>query len=121
MKSTSFAVTDSWPHDLSITDNAIDMVDNDDLFVQKLQAVWSTNRGEWTLNKGEGIDRHLILRKRPDENEIRAELEEALEKISDTAAIVEFEMEMNRETRNAVITVRVQDGDTEYAVPLEYD
>ena len=121
MKSTSFAVTEDWPHDLSITDNVIDMVDDGYLLAQKIQAVWSTNRGEWSLNEEEGIDRYVILRKRPDEDEIRAELEEALERISETASIVEFDMTTDRASRHAVITVRIQDGDTEYAIPLEYD
>ena len=121
MKSTSFAVTEDRPHDLSITDNVIDMAEDGELFAQKIQAVWSTNRGEWSLNKEEGIDMHLILGKRLDRDAIRAELEEALEKIRPTASIVEFGMETDRKTRHAVINVRIQDGDQEYAVPLEYD
>lgn len=121
MKSMSFAVTGDWPHDLSITDNVIDMAEDEALFVQKVQAVWSTNRGEWNLDPSEGIDFHAILRKMPDEDEIRAELEAALETVSETAAIVEFSMDIEKTSRHAVITARIQDGGNEYAVPLEYD
>ena len=32
MKNTSFAVTDDWPHDLSITNDVIDMAEDDALF-----------------------------------------------------------------------------------------
>ena len=121
MNNTSFAVTDTWSHDLSITDNAIDMADDDALFAQKVQAVWSTNHGEWSLNTQEGIDRYVILGKNPDEDAIRDELEAALEMISESAHITEFSMEMDKAARHAVITVRIQNEGKEYEIPLEYD
>lgn len=121
MKSTSFAVTTDWPHDLSITDEAIDMAEDDALFAQKVQAVWSTNRGEWDLDPSEGIDFHVILKKNPDRDEIREELQAALETVSSSAHIVEFSMDIDKETRRAVITVRIRDGAKDYTVPLEYD
>ena len=121
MKNTSFAVTEDWPHDLSITDDVIDMAEDDALFAQKIQAVWSTNRGEWSLDPAEGINRYVILQKNPDQDEIREELEEALEAISPSAHIVEFSMDVDKETRHAVISVRIQDGAKDYVIPLEYE
>ena len=121
MKNTSFAVTEGWPHDLSITNYIVDVVEDGELLAQTIQAIWSTNRGEWSLNKEEGIDIYLILGKRPDRDAIRAEMEEALEKIRPTASIVEFVMETDRKSRHAMLTVRIQDGEQEYTVPLEYD
>ncbi len=109
MKSMSFGVTPDWPHDLSITEGVIDMAEDDMLFVQKVQAVWSTNLGEWRLDPSEGVDFHTILRKGPDQEEIRGELEAALEQISPTARITEFSMSVDKETRHAVIEARIQD------------
>lgn len=121
MKSTSFAVTSDWPHDLSITDGVIDMTEDEELLVQKIQAVWSTNRGEWTLAPSEGIDFQTILRKSPDQDEIREELESAMEQVSTTAHITGFSMDVDKQTRHAVISVQIQDGGKDYVVPLEYD
>lgn len=117
--STSFSVTDNWPHDLEIEDNEIQMVTDEELFRQKLQAVWSTNKGEWSLNKSEGIDFHVILTKNPDEDEIRTELETALEKVSSTAEIASFSVVVG-DDRKGVILVQVLEGGSEVTVPLEF-
>lgn len=118
--SRSFAVTDSWPHDLRIEDHQIQMVSDEELFVQKLQAVWSTNKKEWSLNQEEGIDFYTILTKNPDDDLIRAELENMLEKLSSTAKIVSFDTIADKSTRHMIIDVKVQDGDKTISVPLEY-
>lgn len=116
----SFSVTDAYPHDLLIENGQIQIVSDGELFAQKLQAAWSTNKGEWSLNKNEGVDFHAVLTKNPDENLIRMELETMLSKISATARIASFETVKDRETRHMVITVTVQDGDAEITVPIEY-
>lgn len=116
----SFSVTDAYPHDLLLENGQIQIVSDGELFAQKLQAAWSTNRGEWSLDKNEGIDFHAILTKNPDENLIRMELETMLSKISDTARIATFEIMKDLETRHMVITVTVQEGDAEIVVPIEY-
>ncbi len=49
--------------DLSITNGEIDMVENDELTIQTIQSVLSTNKGEWMFNADEGIDFDTILGK----------------------------------------------------------
>lgn len=118
MTGTSFAVTETAPHDLLIEDNKITMASGDALFVQRLQAVWSTNKGEWSLDKQEGIDRYVILTKNYDEDLIREELEAALLTLNPDARIEEFSMDVD-EQRHAVIHVSVQVGSELYPITLE--
>ena len=44
----SFSLTDTAPYDLRIEDNVVQMARDEALLAEKLQAVWSTNRGEWS-------------------------------------------------------------------------
>ena len=118
MTGTSFAVTGTAPHDLLIEDNEITMVSGDSLFVQRLQAVWSTNKGEWSLDKQEGIDRYVILTKNYDEDSIREELEAALLLLNPDARIEEFSLEVDKQ-RHAVIRLSVQIGSELYPITLE--
>lgn len=57
---TGFMLKDG---DLSMTNGEIDMVENDELTIQTIQYVLSTNKGEWIFNKNEGIDFGNILGK----------------------------------------------------------
>ena len=119
MTGTSFAVTGTDPRDLLISGNVISMVSDDSLFVQKLRAVWSTNKGEWSLDPDEGIDRYVILMKNYDEDLIREELEAALVKLEPDARIEEFSLSVDKATRHAVIHVAVQVGSELYPIELE--
>ena len=104
----SFSLTDTAPYDLRIEDNAVQMARDEALLAEKLQAVWSTNRGEWSLNPREGIRFSEILRKNPDEDSIRLELEEALEAV-------------DREAELAVIMATVRAHGKDFDVPLEVE
>ena len=55
-----FALKDG---DLSITNNEIDMVDGNELTVQTITQVLSTNKGEWLFDEDEGIDFDVVLGK----------------------------------------------------------
>lgn len=111
-----FAIKDG---DLSMKDGKIQPVEDEYLLCQKLQAVWSTNLGEWDADPEEGIDFDSFLGKDPDEDEMRAELETALGKVSETATITSFEVIKDRSTRKMTINVGVHDGESEITVPLE--
>ena len=49
--------------DLSITNHEIDMIEDDELTIQTIQFVLSTNKGEWMFDTDEGIDFSGILGK----------------------------------------------------------
>lgn len=48
-----FSLTDG---DLTITNNEIDMIEDDNLTAQTIRCVLSTNKGEWFFDEEEGID-----------------------------------------------------------------
>lgn len=104
--------------DLSMTDGRINEAEDAELMRETLRAVWSTNQGEWDGDPEEGIIFSNFLGKDPDEEEMRAELETALEKVSDTATITSFEVEKDRASRTMKIQVGVRDGDEETVVEL---
>lgn len=49
--------------DLIITNNEIELVEGDELTVQTIQCVLSTNKGEWIFDTDEGIEFDNILGK----------------------------------------------------------
>ena len=117
----SFSLTDTAPYDLRIEDNAIQMARDEALLAEKLQAVWSTNRGEWSLNPREGIRFSEILRKNPDEDSIRLELEEALEAVDREAELADFSLHVDGVSRRAVIMATVRAHGKDFDVPLEVE
>lgn len=89
----------------------IEIVSDTELLRQKVERVIGTNQGEWSYDEEEGINFRVVLCKNPDENEIRATIEQALTKIDETFTITEFELEMKG--RAATITFRAVNGDGE--------
>lgn len=82
----------------------IEMVDGQELLRQKVERVIGTNLGEWGYDEKEGIDFGAILRKNPDDIEIRATIEQALIHIDETFVVTGFERTM--QDRKAVITFK---------------
>jgi len=88
----------------------IELVSGSELLRQKVQRVVGTNQGEWSYDPEEGIDFAVILRKNPNEDEARSEIEQALWRLDDTFAITEFDLRMEN-GRHAVITFRAVNKD----------
>lgn len=117
----SFKLDADVPRDLDIQGGKIQTVSDNDLLVQKIQTVWSTNRGEWSLNKNEGIDLYgTVLVKNPDEDLIRDDLEAALEKIEPDAKIVELSLDVDAD-RSAVIKAKIKIGDSQLSVVTDLE
>ena len=89
---TGFKLKDG---DLVITNNEIELVEGDELTVQTIQSVLSTNKGEWIFDTDEGIEFDNILGKhrikantakdvmyRQEINNIRERENGAIEKLS---------------------------------------
>lgn len=90
--------------DVVIT-NTIKMVEGSEHLRTKAELVVGTNQGEWGFDLEEGIDFHAILRKNPDDAEIRATIENALRhSIDDTFVVTEYKRVMHG--RNATITFK---------------
>ena len=94
-----------------VVGKTIEMVEGSELLRQKIERVIGTNKGEWSYDADEGIDFGVVFRKNPDENEIRATIEEALVHIDETLTIAEFSMKMTGRTAEISFTVVNGDGE----------
>ena len=97
--------------DVIVNKTDIEMVDGSELLRQKVELVIGTNKGEWEYDKDEGIDFRVLLCKNPDEDEIRAEIADALTRLDDTFSITEFSM--NIADRHANISFKAVNGEGE--------
>lgn len=98
--SKGFKVKDG---DIVINNKTIEMVEGSENLRTKAELVIGTNQGEWDFDLEEGIDFHAVLRKNPDDAEIRGTIENALRhSIDDTFVVTEYNREMDG--RKATIT-----------------
>lgn len=77
--------------DLSIYNNDVEMVNGDDLVRQKSEMLIGTNKGEWFLDKMQGIDFKVILGKNVRMETVKEEILQALKTIDDTFYIEKFD------------------------------
>jgi len=95
-----------------VVNKTIEMTQGSELLRQKAELVIGTNKGEWEFDAEEGIDFPVILCKNPDDDEIRASIEDALvKKVDETFAVTEYSREMDG--RNATIRFKAVNGDGE--------
>ena len=94
-----------------IVGKTIEMVGGNELLRQTIQRVIGTNHGEWEFDAEEGIDFRVLLCKNPDKDEIRNEIEQALERIDETLTLTDFALSMDG--RNAVISFSATNGNGE--------
>lgn len=92
--------------DVLIKNGQIQMIDGNELLRQTIQSVIGTNKGEWVLNRDEGITFSFILGKGNTEDVIRHEIEKGLKQVDDTFIITSFEMNVDKDTRKATITFK---------------
>lgn len=91
-----------------VVGKTIEMVEGTELLQQKVERVLGTNQGEWNYDAEEGIDFSVILRKNPDDAEIRVEIEQALIRIDETFVVTEYNRSMNG--RSASIAFKAVNG-----------
>lgn len=90
----------------AVVTKTIEMVSGDELLRQTIETVISTNQGEWFSDPQEGIDRSLVICKNPDEDEIRATIEEAVLRVDDTLTLTDFLLEVDAK-RHATIDFKL--------------
>lgn len=95
--------------DIVISNNKIQMVDGNELLKQTVQSVIGTNKGEWVLNRQEGIMFSNIFGKGNTEDMIRYEIQQGLEQVDETFIITSFEM-TKTEDRKYKITFTAQNS-----------
>lgn len=68
--------------------------DDKSLTIQKIRMVLGTNKGEWELNKDEGIDFHVMLTKNPSYDQILSTVQDGLHQIDETLRITSYSFEV---------------------------
>ena len=81
----------------------IEMIDGDELLVQTVESVIGTNKGEWVLNKDEGIHFKNLLGKKIDEEVIKNEVFQGLLQVDSSFFMTDFSVELDAETRKLKI------------------
>lgn len=98
--------------DVVVAANKLMMVDGDELLRQTVRQVLGTNKQEWFLNTEEGIDFSVMLRKRVDHDEIRAELQAGLRQVDEDLILDEYAFSMKDRKMNIAFKAKDSNGDT---------
>ncbi len=77
--------------DVVVSGNDIKIIGGNDLTIQTVKQVVSTNNGEWAMNEKEGINFSCLRAKKPNYDEIRDNILSALLQVDETFEITDFE------------------------------
>ena len=103
-------------HDLELSGYDLQLVDGVDLIRQRIKQRLLTILGEWFLDIDIGLPWFdQILGKGGDEEQITALLVQNISETEGVDAVVEFDLTVNRQTRQAVVSFRVTAAGTEIA------
>lgn len=97
--------------DLVIAKNDLQFVQDKELTAQKCRLVLSTNKGEWLLNRDEGINFGAILVKNPNRDEIIDTVRDGLRQIDSTFEITEYTFEIIK--RHLILTFKAKNDSGE--------
>lgn len=107
--------------DVQILNNEIQMIDGNDLLRQTVEAVLSTNKGEWFLNEQEGITFANILGKLKDEEIVRNEVQQGLLQVDSSFVLTSFTVELDKLARKLQISfTAVNAGNEVVSGAVEY-
>ena len=99
--------------DISIKNNKIEMIADDELTRQTIQYLLSTNKGECFYNENEGISFRNILGKNVEDDTVKSEILDGLMQISPDYMITDFSTERNAETRKLDVKFTASTADEE--------
>lgn len=97
--------------DLVIAKNDLQFVRDKEMTAQKCRLVLSTNKGEWLLNRDEGINFGAILVKNPNRDEIIDTVRDGLRQIDSTFEITEYTFEVIK--RHLILTFKAKNDSGE--------
>lgn len=97
--------------DLVMAKNDLQFVQDKDLTAQKCRLILSTNKGEWLLNRDEGINFGAILVKNPNRDEIIDTVRDGLRQIDSTFEITEYTFEVIK--RHLILTFKAKNDSGE--------
>lgn len=99
--------------DVTIKNNKIEMIADDELSRQSIQYLLSTNKGECFYNENEGINFRNLLGKNVEDDTVKSEILDGLMQIDQTFAITDFSTERNAETRKLDVKFTASTADEE--------
>ncbi len=79
--------------DLLMQSGEIRFVEGEELLCQKARAILASGQGEWWLDETEGMDRRVLLGKKPDAVRLRDEIGRALLALGEDLTVTDFAME----------------------------
>lgn len=94
--------------DIVIANGNIAMIEGNELTAQTLRTVMGTNKGEWFLNENEGIDRYQLLGKGITKDMQLMQCQDACSQVDENLNITEFNSGLDKPTRKASLTFKVQ-------------
>lgn len=96
--------------DVVIANGVVQMVEDDELTLQKVQTVTGTKRGEWFNNPDEGIDFRYLLGKNVTDEMAYGQILSGLKQVDSDFYINEFSRSVDPKTRKAKITYTAKNG-----------
>ena len=99
--------------DVEIKNNKIEMLSDDELKMQTIEYLLSTNKGECFYNEEEGINFRNLLGKNIEDDAVKSEILGGIMQLDNTFAITEFNTERNAETRKLDVKFTATTADNE--------
>ena len=99
--------------DVTIKNNKIEMIADDELSRQSIQYLLSTNKGECFYNENEGINFRNLLGKNVEDDTVKSEILDGLMQLSPDYVITNFEAEHDSKTRNLKVSFKAESANGE--------
>ena len=99
--------------DVEIRNNKIEMLSDDELTMQTIEYLLSTNKGECFYNEEEGINFRNLLGKNIEDDAVKSEILGGLMQLSPDYVITNFEAEHDSKTRNLKVSFKAESANGE--------
>ena len=99
--------------DVEIRNNKIQMIADDELTMQTMKYLLSTNKGECFYNEDEGVNFRNLLGKNIEDDTVKSEILDGIMQISPDYMITNFSAERNAETRKLDVKFTATTADNE--------
>lgn len=93
--------------DVIIKKNKIEIVDGDNLTIQKIKQILLTNYGEWWLDKKEGLNQRDILVKNPNYQIIKDQIRQAINQVDDNLVVTKIDISEDSINRHLIINLNI--------------
>lgn len=99
--------------DVVVGDTDIEMVEDNELKKQNIQTVLGTNKGEWPLNKDEGITFSQVLGKGVTADMARTQVQDGLKQVDSSMYIDKLDFSFDNQSRAANVNFAAKNNNGE--------